>query len=79
MGPIAIANGVLYQGFADGRLDAIDAETGRQLWTFKVPTMYRGGFAVANGMVYASNGAPNTNRWDRSRRYLLHAFSVDGA
>ena len=79
LGPIAIANGVLYQGFADGMLEAVDAETGKQLWTSKVPTMYRGGFAVANGMVYASNGAPNTNRWDRSQRYLLHAFSIDGA
>lgn len=80
-GPVAVANGVFYQGLADNSLEALDAEEGRSLWKYQLPTLHRGGIAIANGALYTSNGAPMTG-WTpeqvRSHDYLVHAFTVDG-
>ena len=60
---------------------AINAEEGRSLWKYQLPTLHRGGIAIANGALYTSNGAPMTG-WTpeqvRSHDYLVHAFTVDG-
>ena len=80
-GPVAAANGVFYQGLDDGSLEALDAEDGRTLWRYQLPTIYRGGTAIANGALYTSNGAPMTG-WTpeevRSHDYFVFAFTVDG-
>jgi len=36
-GAVAAANGLFYQGFRDGTLQALDVETGAPLWTYKLP------------------------------------------
>ena len=40
--PVAVANGVFYQGLMDGTLQAFDADYGRLLWEHKLPTAHRG-------------------------------------
>src|SRR6185503_20264432 len=77
--PVAVANGVFYQGFLNGKIEALDAKTGRTLWDFALPSAFRGGFSVANGAVYASNGEGGA--WDPSKRtkqYSLYCFTPDG-
>ena len=77
--PVAVANGVFYQGFLNGKIEALDAKTGRTLWDFALPSAFRGGFSVANGAVYASNGEGGA--WDpgkRTKQYSLYCFTPDG-
>ena len=77
--PIAVANGVLYQGLADGRIEALDASNGRRLWEYKLPSMPRGGFAIANGAIYTSNGEPTS--WKEGPlpyQHSMYCFTIDG-
>ena len=78
--PIAVANGVLYQGYLEpAKIEALDAATGRKLWEFPLPSEFRGGFAVANGKLYASNGEPTS--WKEGQlpyKHSLYCFTIDG-
>ncbi|MEE8460848.1 MAG: PQQ-binding-like beta-propeller repeat protein [Acidobacteriota bacterium] len=92
-GGIAVANGLLYQGFNDGRVQILDTDTGRQLWEYSLPTSRRAGFTVAEGTLYCSSGVaggtldggrPGMNspemvtKFLSANRYSLYAFSPDG-
>ena len=92
-GGIAVANQVLYQGFNNGLVEALDADTGRVLWEHTLPTARRGGFTVSNGALYCSNGLPGSqfeggapgyttpDAMARARRaggYSVYCFTVDG-
>jgi outer membrane protein assembly factor BamB len=92
-GGIAVANGLLYQGFNDGRVQILDTDTGRQLWEYSLPTSRRAGFTVAEGTLYCSSGVaggtldggrPGMNppemvsNFLSANRYSLYAFSPDG-
>ena len=72
-GAVAVANGLFYQGFRNGILQALDVETGAPLWSYQLPAARRGGIAVSNGTLYTSCGGQN------SPPYTLYAFSIDGA
>ena len=48
----AVADGVVYVGSWDGRLYALDAETGQEKWRFKTDGQVYSSPAVAGGMVY---------------------------
>ena len=49
---LAIADGVVYVGSKDGRLYALDAETGQEKWSFKTGSPVPSSPAVAGGVVY---------------------------
>jgi outer membrane protein assembly factor BamB len=51
----AVANGVVYFGSGDGRLYAVDAETGKERWRFETGGAVHGSAAVAGGLVYISS------------------------
>jgi polyvinyl alcohol dehydrogenase (cytochrome) len=57
-GPVTVANGVVYAGSMDreGHMYALDAPTGRILWTFKSGGSVNAGPAVVNGVVYWGSG-----------------------
>ncbi len=76
--PVAIANGVFYQGLLDGGLEALDVETGRQLWQYQLPSPHRGGFAIANGRLYISNGEVTLQSKSTTDQYSIYAFAVGG-
>ena len=94
VGPaIAVANRVMYQGFNNGRMEALDADTGKVLWEHTLPTARRGGFAISNGALYCSNGlpgglrgggGPGINPPDLAERhrnagaYSVYCFTVNG-
>ena len=72
-GAAAFANGLFYQGFRDGTVQALDGETGEPRWSYKLPAARRGGIAISNGTLYTSCGVT------RSPPYTLFAFSIDGS
>jgi outer membrane protein assembly factor BamB len=77
--PIALANQVLYQGFMNEKIEALDAKSGKKLWEFTLPSAFRGGFAVANGALYASNG--EGGGWEAEPvpyKYSVYCFTPDG-
>ena len=74
--PPAVANGVYYQGLADGMLSGWDADTGDPLWEYKMPSGNRGGIAIANGALYTSNGGPFPA--GQKPKYGMYCFTVDG-
>ena len=78
-GPVAVANGVFYQGLADGTLEAIDVGSGEQLWKHQLPSILRGGMAIAGGTLYTSTG--DTLGWrpgQGKNAYGVYAFTPDG-
>ncbi len=92
-GGLALANGLFYQGFNNGRMEALDADSGRVLWEYQLSTARRGGFAIANGALYCSNGIPGALQqgggpsWnpkelvEKARNigvYSVYCFTVDG-
>lgn len=78
--PIAVANGVLYQGINTiNKLEALDARNGRRLWEYTLPSEYRGGVAVANGALYTSNGEPEAWPGDpKPYKHSVYCFTIDG-
>jgi polyvinyl alcohol dehydrogenase (cytochrome) len=58
IGPVTVANGVVYAGSMDreGHMYALEAHTGKILWTFKSGASVGGGPAVVNGVVYWGSG-----------------------
>jgi outer membrane protein assembly factor BamB len=77
-GPVAIANGVFYQAFVDGALQAINSEDGRTLWEYQLPTAHRGGITIANGALYTSNGAllGTSEEEENEHTYSVYAFTL---
>ena len=92
-GAISGANGLMFQGFNDGRMQALDADFGKVLWEYTLPTSRRGGIAIANGNVYCSCGIPGALQLGgaagmndpelvaimrRAANYSVFCFSIDG-
>ncbi|MEE8177344.1 MAG: PQQ-binding-like beta-propeller repeat protein [Acidobacteriota bacterium] len=74
--PVAVANGVFYQGLMDGMLSGLDTDTGDKLWEYRLPSGNRSGIAIANGALFASNGGPFPS--SRQPKYSMYCFTVDG-
>ena len=72
--PIALANGVFYQGLLNGKVQALNADDGRLLWEYQMRGTHRGGTAVANGTVYTSSNAEDSSAGENA----VYAFTVDG-
>jgi outer membrane protein assembly factor BamB len=67
---LAVANGVVYAGSADGNVYALSATTGRTLWSFKTAGGAVSSPAVANGVVYAGS---SIDAWHTGTLYALKA------
>lgn len=57
LGPISVANGILYLGLIDGRMRAWRANNGELLWESPQGQPIAGGPAIAHGMVFVGTGA----------------------
>jgi outer membrane protein assembly factor BamB len=75
--PVAVANGVFYQGLMDGKISALDADSGDPLWEYELASGHRGGIAIANGALYTSNGG--SFQTGQEEKYSMSCFTVDGA
>jgi eukaryotic-like serine/threonine-protein kinase len=62
-----VTNGVVYVGSGDGKVYALSASTGAQLWSFPTGNAIVSSLAVANGVVYGGSEDDN-----------LYAFDISG-
>ena len=59
MGPVTVANGVVYVASMSGYMYALDAATGATLWSFRAPGSVNAAPAVVNGTLYWGTGYHN--------------------
>ncbi len=59
LGPLTVANGVVFAPSMSGYMYALDAATGATLWSFKAPGSVNSAPAVINGTVYWGTGYHN--------------------
>ncbi|KAF5735530.1 hypothetical protein HS088_TW15G01037 [Tripterygium wilfordii] len=57
-GPVTVANGVVFSGstFREGSVYAMNAITGKILWSYKTGATVYGGISVSDGCAYVGNG-----------------------
>ncbi|OMP06339.1 Quinonprotein alcohol dehydrogenase-like-superfamily [Corchorus olitorius] len=57
-GPVTIANGIVFAGstYRDGPIYAMNANTGRILWSYNTGASVYGGFSVSDGCIFGGNG-----------------------
>ena len=59
LGPVTVANGVLYAASMSGHMYALDAATGATLWSFLAPGSVNAAPAVVDGVLYWGTGYHN--------------------
>jgi polyvinyl alcohol dehydrogenase (cytochrome) len=59
MGPVTVANGVLYCASMSGAMYALNAATGATLWSFQAPGSVNAAPAVVDGWLYWGSGYHN--------------------
>ncbi|MBF0316095.1 MAG: PQQ-binding-like beta-propeller repeat protein [Oligoflexia bacterium] len=74
MGPLTVANGVVYAGSMDGHMYALDAENGAILWSFKTKGSVMSAPSIVDGVLYWGTGYEKLG-FDGNE---LYAFSIDG-
>ena len=60
IGPVSSANGVVYAGSTSGYMYALNASSGKILWSYKGTYSVNNGPSVVNGTVYWGNGYKTT-------------------
>jgi polyvinyl alcohol dehydrogenase (cytochrome) len=78
MGPVTVANGVLYAPSMSGHMYALDASTGATLWSFLAPGSVNAAPAVVGGTVYWGSGYHNFPAADPlgTASNMFYAFSL---
>ena len=71
-GSVSVANGVMYAGSQSGFMYALDAATGKVLWSFASGGSVVAGPAIVDGVVYWGSGYKFTGTGNNK----LYAFSV---
>ena len=75
----AVANGIVYIGFSDHNLYALDAETGKLLWTYATGGRVDSSPAVADGVVYVGSDDHYLYAVNASTGMLLWKYATGGA
>jgi len=79
LGGPAVAGRAVYAGTSDGRfVQAVDAETGRELWRFETPSSVWTSPTVAGGVVYVGDNAGFVRALDRESGEELWSFGTGG-
>jgi polyvinyl alcohol dehydrogenase (cytochrome) len=78
LGPVTVANGVLYAPSMSGSYYALDAANGRTLWSFQGPGAAISGAAVVDGTVYWGNGYAHLGIPGWLGSTTFYAFSRNG-
>lgn len=74
-GAVSHANGVVYVSIQNGKVFAIDAQNGAQLWTTQLANGAAGGPSVSNGWLYVPSGYTGLGKNTASAD--LNAFSLE--
>jgi polyvinyl alcohol dehydrogenase (cytochrome) len=73
MGAVSVANGVMYSGDMDGHMYALDAATGKILWSYQAGGTVLDGPAISQGYLYWGSGYRRSGGTPDNKVY---AFSV---
>jgi serine/threonine-protein kinase len=73
-----VANGVVYVGSNDGKVYAIDANTGQQKWAFATHNIVYSSPMVVNGVVYVGSNDGKVYALDASTGQQKWAFATNG-
>jgi polyvinyl alcohol dehydrogenase (cytochrome) len=78
LGPVSVANGVVYAPSMSGTMYALDAANGKTLWTYQAAGSVNTGASVVNGTVYWGDGYNHLfiPGWTGSTTF--YAFSLNG-
>jgi len=71
-GAVSVANGVMYAGSQSGSMYALDAASGKVVWSFASGGSVVGGPAIVDGVVYWGSGYRNSGTGNNK----LYAFSL---
>lgn len=82
LGPVTVANGVVFGNSMDQvptnpTMFALDARTGKVLWTFAAGSSVHGGPAITENSIYWGAGYPNLGSSLGSNNDKLYAFTID--
>ncbi len=78
LGPVSVANGVVYAPSMSGDVRALDAANGKTLWSQHLPGSAVGGAAIVDGVVYWGNGYAHLGIPGWTGNNKLYAFSLNG-
>ena len=83
LGPLSVANGVLYAPSMAGSATAptmlaMDAATGKTLWSFAAGSSVNAGATIVNGMVYWGSGYAHLGIPGYTTNNKFYAFSKNG-
>jgi len=83
LGPLSVANGVLYAPSMAGSATAptmlaLDAATGKTLWSFAAGSSVNAGATIVNGMVYWGSGYAHLGIPGYTTNNKFYAFSKNG-
>lgn len=78
LGPVTVANGVVYVASMSGHIYALDAGTGATLWSFKAPGSVNSGPAIVHGTLYWGTGYHNFPTHDPlgTKSNTFYAFAL---
>jgi polyvinyl alcohol dehydrogenase (cytochrome) len=78
LGPVTVANGIVYAPSMSGMVRALNAADGSTLWSYQLPGAAVGGAAVVDGVVYWGNGYTHLQLPGWAGNNKLYAFSLNG-
>jgi len=78
LGPVTVANGVLYAPSMSGTMRALNTANGKTLWSFQAAGSVNTGAAVVNGVVYWGSGYAHLGLPGWTPSTTFYAFSVNG-
>ena len=78
LGPVSVANGIVYVPSMSGKMYALQAENGNILWSFDGGASVNAGAAIVDGVVYWGSGYAHLQipGWTTSNKF--YAFSPNG-
>jgi polyvinyl alcohol dehydrogenase (cytochrome) len=78
LGPVSVANGVVYAPSMSGTMRALDAANGKTLWSFQAAGSVNTGAVVVDGVVYWGSGYNHLGIPGWTGSTTFYAFSING-
>jgi polyvinyl alcohol dehydrogenase (cytochrome) len=78
LGPLSVANGVVYAPSMSGAMQALNASNGKTVWSYQTPGAVIAGASIVRGVVYWGDGYTHLGipGWTGSNTF--YAFSLNG-
>jgi polyvinyl alcohol dehydrogenase (cytochrome) len=78
LGPVSVANGIVFVPSMDGTMRALSAGNGKTLWSYQAAGSVNTGAVVVNGVVYWGSGYTHLGIPGWTGRTTFYAFSING-